>query len=276
MSEGREAMLSVLMPVYHKDKAEFFELALNSIEQQEGVYNELVVVGDGPLSDELYEVIDRHKKTGKLVYYEMEENKGLGAALQYGVLKCKGDYIARMDSDDVSEPNRFKEELEYLETHKDVSIVGGWISEFIDNPEEIISVRKVPEWNEEIRKYGKKRCPMNHMTVMFRKKDVEAAGNYRNKYYTNEDYDLWIRMINYGFIFHNIPKTMVRARVGEGMFERRGGRKYCQSELQVQKLSLELGYIKYPRYLLNCFERICLQQLMPARIRRVVYKCVLR
>ena len=84
-------MLSVLMPVYHKDKAEFFELALNSIEQQEDVYNELVVIGDGPLSEELYGVINRHKNVGKIVYYETEENNGLGAALHYGVLKCKGD-----------------------------------------------------------------------------------------------------------------------------------------------------------------------------------------
>lgn len=269
-------MLSVLMPVYYKDKADYFDAAICSIECQRDYYDELVIIGDGPLNESLYEVIEKHRSLGKLVYYEIDENKGLGAALEFGVHKCQGDLIARMDSDDISVPDRLKQELEYLKKHDQVSIVGGWISEFINNPEDSVSERRVPENNEQIVEYGRKRCPMNHVTVMFRKEDVLKAGNYRNKYFTNEDYDLWIRMIHNGFLFHNIPQVFVKVRVGEGMFERRGGKKYCQSELQIQRLSLDLGYIKYPRYLLNCFERVCLQLLMPAKVRKMVYKCVLR
>ena len=151
------------------------------------------------------------------------------------------------------------------------SVLGGQIEEFINNPEETVGKRVVPNTDTEIKKYMKKRCPFNHMTVMFRKSDIIKVGNYQD-WFWNEDYYLWIRLALNGFVFSNLPDILVRTRVGADMYQRRGGNEYFQSEIGIQKYMLKNKVISVPTFFSNCTKRLIVEKLMPNKMRGWVFQ----
>ena len=116
---------------------------------------------------------------------------------------------------------------------------------------------------------------MNQVTVMFRKKEVQSVGGYID-WYCEEDYYLWIRMALADMKFYNLPDVLVNVRVGNEMYQRRGGIKYFKSEAQIQKLMLSKGLISVPRYLINVGQRFVLQVLMPNKLRGFIFKMFAR
>ena len=267
---------SLLMSTYENDNSEYFLKALNSVINQTVLPNEIIIVVDGPISEEYKEVIENQKDKYdiiKLIY--LEKNSGLGNALKIGLEQCTYDIVARMDSDDIAKNDRFEKQLRILTDRTDISTVGGNISEFIDDENNIISRRVVPEINEDIVKYMKKRCPFNHMTVMFRKKDVLSVGNYIEWHY-NEDYYLWLRLYLNNYQFYNIQDDLVNVRVGKDMYKRRGGWKYFQSERNIQKFMLSNKIISPIRYFINVCERLIIQVFMPNSLRGILFRKIAR
>ena len=227
---------SVLMSVYKKDIPEYLNQAIESVLNQTIKPSEIVIVVDGPVSIELKDILEKYKgeyDIFKIIY--LKENQGLGDALRIGMKYCTYNIVARMDSDDISVSNRFENQIREFETDKNLDIVGGQIYEFIDNKENIICSRNVPLENNDIYKYAKKRCPFNHMTVMFKKDSVLKCGGYLH-WYNNEDYYLWIRMIENNAKLKNIPEYLVNVRVGKEMYQRRGGIQYFKSEYRITKI----------------------------------------
>jgi glycosyltransferase involved in cell wall biosynthesis len=200
-----------------------------------------------------------------------DKNRGLGEALKTAVDNCSYELVARMDSDDIAVSNRFELQLCAFTEHPDVSIIGGQIEEFITSPDDVVGKRRVPQTDIELKKYMKKRCPFNHMTVMFKRSDVLEAGNYQD-WFWNEDYYLWIRMALAGMKFHNLPETLVRVRVGADMYARRGGKKYFQSEYGLQKLMLDKKMIGVSTFICNVGKRVVVQMLLPNKARGWVLK----
>ena len=264
---------SVAMSVYKNDKSEFIDRALQSItEQQTIIPNEIVLIVDGPVSDEIDAVIDKYSKLYPIFnVIRLQKNGGLGNALKLAVENAKYDLVARMDSDDVAVNDRFEQQLQIFEDNPDLGILGGNISEFIDKEDNIVAYRNVPHSDGEIKKYLKKRCPFNHMTVMFNKNDVIKAGNYQD-FFWNEDYYLWIRMVEHGAIMMNAKMVLVNVRVGKDMYKRRGGWKYYKSEAKLQKYMLKHKIINFPTYLSNKTKRFIVQVLMPNSLRGWVFK----
>ena len=201
----------------------------------------------------------------------LEQNGGLGNALRIAVDNVRHELIARMDSDDVSVPTRFAQQLRFFEEHPEADIVGGNITEFIGPETNEVGTRKVPETNDAIREYMKKRCAFNHMSVMYKKSAVLSAGGYQD-WFWNEDYYLWIRMWLQGAVFGNTGTVLVNVRVGEEMYRRRGGWKYFKSEAKLQGFMLKQGMIAFPRYLLSVGQRFVLQVLLPNRLRGYVFR----
>lgn len=228
---------SVVISVYHNDKPEFVRRALDSITVlQSRRPDEVVLVVDGPVPDNLSAMLDDYQKTSQVDFniIRLPENKGLGNALKIGVEAAKYEIIARMDSDDVSVPDRFEKQIGFMEQHPEYDVVGGQISEFIDAEENIVGKRIVPCAHEEIFMWLKGRCPFNHVSVSFLRSRGLAVGNYQDWHY-NEDYYLWIRMALANFKFANLPDILVNVRVGRDMYARRGGWKYFKSEEKIQK-----------------------------------------
>ncbi len=263
---------SVLMSVYKNDKLEFLKTAIESVMHQSIKPTEIVIVVDGPVEAEMTQLLKTYEKEMtcfKVIF--LEENLGLGNALEVGLSFCSYNLIARMDADDICVEDRFEKQVRAFQEDEELSIIGGQIEEFIDTIDAIIGIRKVPTENEEIRKYIKSRCPFNHMTVMFRKEEVEKVGGYL-EWHFNEDYYLWLRMYLANCKFRNLEDTLVYARVGEEMYQRRGGLHYFRSEAGIQKYMLSHKMIGIFQYVKNVFLRFILQVLMPNKLREWVFR----
>ncbi len=194
-------LFSVLMSLYAKEHPEFLYRSLQSIwDKQTLKPAEIVLVKDGPLTPELERVISDFQTRTPLKVVALSKNQGLGKALNAWLQACSYDLVARMDTDDISKPERFERQVSVFEKHPEFSLVGAWIEEFIDAKEHIVAVRKVPERHEEIYSFAKS----NHPVVMFRKTAVLRCGNYRHCI-SYEDYYLWVRMLANGCLFLIFP-----------------------------------------------------------------------
>lgn len=260
---------SVLMSLYAKEKPEYLKQAVDSMLNQTVKPGEIVIVEDGPLNSALYAVLDEYGD--KITRVRNEKNLGLGLALNVGLKACRNELVARMDTDDISKPKRCEEQLKYFVKNSETDIVGGDIAEFIGEESHIVGKRVVPQSNEEIREYMKKRCAFNHMSVMYKKTAVEAAGGYQD-WFCNEDYYLWIRMWLSGAVFGNTGTVLVNVRVGKEMYERRGGAKYFRSEKRLQDYMLKHKMIGAGTYVLNVSKRFVVQKILPNSVRGWVFR----
>lgn len=264
---------SILMSLYIKEKPEYLDVAIKSMIDQTLKPDEIVIVKDGPITIELQNILDKYIKECPNLFNIVgyEENKGLGYALNFGLKHCKNELVARMDTDDISKSTRCEEQCNFLKKYPEIDVVGGDISEFIDCKNNIVSYRKVPKLDKEIKEYLKTRCPFNHMSVMFKKSSVIKAGGYLDLFW-NEDYYLWIRMIESGCLMANTGTILVDVRIGKDMYRRRGGEKYFESEKYLQDYMLSKKMITRKTYILNIVKRFIVQMILPNFIRGWVFK----
>ena len=181
--------------------------------------------------------------------------------------------MARMDSDDLSRPERCRLQIEAMEKGG-YDIVGCALEEFKETPGDTENVRFSPEYQEEIIGYAGKRNPFNHPCVMYRKSTVLKAGNYVD-FSGFEDYCLWIRMLQKGAKAHNLQQVLLDMRTGEGMYDRRGGASYIKSVLRFQRYLKGEGIIGTGTFLKNCAVRTIVG-LIPGSLREEFYRIFLR
>lgn len=267
---------SVSMCVYGGDDPAFFDDAVGSIVNQTVQPSEIVLTVDGPIPQTIEAVIEKYRTllTESAIRFQvvyLEKNMGHGEARRICFEHCSCDLIALMDADDLSVPDRFEKQLAVFVQNPSLSIVGGNIQEFIGTPDKCVGKRIVPEKDSDIKIYMKKRCPMNQVTVMFRKADVEEVGGYMD-WFCEEDYYLWLRLALAGKQFANVPENLVHVRVGEEMYQRRGGWKYFKSEAKLQGFMLKKNIIGLPRYSINVAQRLVLQVLMPNKLRGWIFQ----
>ncbi|HYE09812.1 MAG TPA: glycosyltransferase [Patescibacteria group bacterium] len=262
---------SVSMCVYENDNPVHFKEALESVINQTKKPDEIVLVIDGPIPGSIDQVIRNYENEVFFKVIRLPKNVGHGNARRIGLKNCSNELIALMDADDISVPDRFEKQVKCFEQNEDISIVGGNIKEFINSVDKIVGIREVPQNDDEIKEYLKKRCPFNQVTVMFKRSLVEAAGNYID-WYNEEDYYLWIRMYQNGAVFKNLNDTLVLVRVGTEMYQRRGGWKYFMSEAKLQNYMKNHGIINFSTFTYNVLIRFILQVLMSNKIRGYIFK----
>lgn len=266
---------SVLMSVYYKENPSYLKQSIDSVINQSFKPSEIILVEDGILTDSLYSIINQLVDNYSIIkVIKLSENLGLGKALNEGIKYCSYELVARMDSDDICRYNRFEKQLEIFEKYPNVSVVSGFVEEFSTNIEEIESIRKLPEHNNQLFEYAKSKNPMNHPAVMFKKSHIEAVGGYQD-FYLLEDYWLWIRMLMRGYKFYNIQEVLVSMRGGIAMAARRGGLKYAISEIKFQEQLYRMKMISLVTFLKNVIIRFIVR-VMPKSIRLIVYKNFLR
>lgn len=262
---------SVLMSIYCKESPEFFAQALSSIWYEQSIKpSEIVLVKDGPLTFELEAVINKYAKLLPLKIIALPENKGLGIALSEGLVHCTNDLVARMDGDDIAAPNRFLKQIEYFEQNPEISLLSSNIAEFELTPALIKSIRKVPQTHSEIVRFAKRRNPMNHMAIMFRKSAVLYAGSYQ-PFHGYEDYYLWVRMFLAGFRAANSNENLVFARIGNNMIARRQGLRFFKEELRLQGEFINIGFINRLEWVQNILLR-AFPRLMPIFALKLIYR----
>ena len=268
---------TVLMPVHDGIRPEYLCDAIRSIVEQSLPPKEIVLVKDGWVSDELEGVIrkwfDSH--TGLFRCIGLKKNMGMARALQTGLKHCTHSLIARMDADDVSVDGRFYKQALFMSQNPRIDVLGGWISEFGKNPHISDAIRKVPVTPEEIAEMAPFRCPLNHMTVMYRKEAVMACGGYDERFGGLGDYDLWARMLMQGSKMKNLPEVLVHARATHAFYGRRGGWPYARVELRLERELLRIGFIGIFHFLFNVSLRLGVR-LVPHGVRATFYSRFLR
>ncbi len=268
------------MSVYKREQPEYLEAALNSMIGQSWKPSEIVLVCDGPLTKDLETVLNREVFRDVLKLVRLSENVGLGAALAKGLPECTCEWIARMDSDDISAFNRCEKQLKYLELHSETDVLSGTIAEFQGEAQTeaearscVVSTKYVPQTQEEIASYIKIRNPINHPCVMFRKTKALAAGGYQ-PCSLFEDYDLWVRMFQAGCNFANLPDTLLYMRVND-MHKRRGGLSYVKPVCHFWTGMYRRGMLSFGQYIFAMLSRIAVS-LMPNGLRKMIYDKKLR
>lgn len=274
--ENKHLGISVLMSVYKKENPEFLIESVESMINQSRKPDEIVIVEDGPLTQELNLALqtlkDRYKN---LVYsYSLKKNVGLGLALKYGVEKCEFTLIARMDTDDVAYSDRLRIQEQAFISDPELDIVGGHISEFMDDINHPISKRYVPLEHVDIVRFQQNRSAFNHMTVMFKKESVLKAGNYEHGLYMEDDL-LWHNMLSRGMKSKNLDYILCYVRVGDGMYERRGGFSYFQHYKHARKLMFRRNQISRFSYHYSLIVQFIVA-LVPTSIRQFIFRKLLR
>jgi glycosyltransferase involved in cell wall biosynthesis len=263
---------SVLMSVYMKDDPELFITAVKSISLEQNVEpDEVILVIDGPIRGSLLEAVKNIKsKISYLVTVPLDENVGLGNALNIGLDNCKNDIVFRMDSDDCSLSTRFESQLRIFESDPKVDAVGGYIEEICPKTLTCYGKRTVPLSCQEIIEFSKYRNPINHVTIGFRKSAVLKAGGYQHLLFF-EDYYLWLRMLSVQCKIVNIPEVLVKVSSGNSMLGRRKGLVYIKSEFELFKIKALLNTSPTPTNVLIFLLRV-IPRFLPTTILGVCYK----
>lgn len=260
---------SVIMSVYGKDDISYFNVAMKSIwDDQILKPDKIVLVRDGPVSEALEKMIKTWEK--KLGLYlnviRNEFNLGLAHCLNIAIDNCETEYVARMDSDDVSLPDRFDKQIKFISAHNKVDVLGGNIIETdFSNFEKLITY---PQGFENIFKYSKKRSPHAHVTVMMKLTSLKSIGGYPSYY--PEDYPLWIKFLMNNKICENINTPLVKVRMNENMINRRG-RKFLYGILEITLYQRRVKHINFMQFFFNIIYRLVIHNL-PTVVRKQLYK----
>lgn len=270
------------MSIYKSDVPVYVRTAFESMLNQTRLPDEIVVVADGPVHsalekeiDHLRLRIDTEKLPVEVTYLPQEKNGGLGEAMRIAVENAKYPYLARMDSDDICLADRFEKQMRCFEEDPELSIVGGMITEFDGEPENIIAKRFLPLDDAGIKKMMRGRCAVNHVTVIFKKADLLRSGNYQ-PFWKQEDHYLWARMMEHGCKFRNIPDVVVNVRSGKDQIARRGGWRFYKSVVRVFWYMYKHGLISLGYFVYICTVRGIVQLLMPNWLRTWFYLHLLR
>jgi glycosyltransferase involved in cell wall biosynthesis len=257
---------AVLMSVYIKDDPKLFDIAIKSIFSQTVKPMNVHLIVDGPVGQNLNRIIDFYKNQPDFHVHYLETNQGLANALNYGLTQIHEEYIARMDSDDFSFPNRFEIQCKFLESNPDVSLLGTNVYEDHNNT---IMSKKIPISQTDILKSIHKRNPFNHPSVIFKKKSVISVGGYPNIYF-NEDYFLWVKLIVNNYLCLNIPEFLLKMNFNYSTYRRRGGLRYLKAQLNIINYLYEKSYLSISKYFITIIY-ISLIRLAPVSIRKLFY-----
>ena len=269
-----EQPFTLLISTWAGDRADYLREAFTStVVEQTRRPAEVVLVQDGPVPAELAAEIARLSAESPVPvqHVELPANQGLGPALDAGLRASSHEIVARMDSDDVSVPERFEKQLPLIEAGADIA--GSGLFEFGTDITDVVGRRTPPTDPAEIRRVVRFRDPFNHPTVVYRRSAVQAAGGYADMALM-EDYLLFTRMVAGGAVPANLPDPLVFYRVGDGAYARRGGRDLLRSELALQRRFRTLGLTTRRQYLRNVAVRGG-YRLVPEGVRKVAYRRLL-
>lgn len=268
--------VSVLISVYKSERPEFLQRALQSVwDDQTLKPDEIVLIEDGPLTQDLLNVLGdwKNRLGDKLQLIINKQNLGLTKSLNKGLKVCRGIYIARMDSDDISMPHRFEAQCNYLDTHPDISVVGGSLQEFnadCDN----LGIRHYPISNVEARKYIRKASPLAHPTVMMRREMFDNGLMYDERFRTSQDIALWFDVLASGRKIANLNEVTIKFRRDGDVFKRRS-RDKAKNELKIYLHGIKRLYGSFNPYYIFPIARFIFR-MMPVGVVKAIYGSQIR
>jgi len=263
---------TLLLPVYAGNSPEQLREAFESSVQQQTRRPDMVVVTvDGPigpaLEAQLAELVGSSPVPVELV--RLPENRGLATALNAGLAVIATEYVARMDADDVSHPERFARQLAAIEADG-LDLVGSALAEFAGSIDHVVATR-VPPSGAEIHRRAPWAQPFHHPTVVYRHAVVAAVGGYPTDVGGIEDYPLFARLLVGGALVENLPDPLLYYRVDAGAYDRRGGWGMFRDELRLQRELRRTGLTSRGQQLRNVVLRGG-YRLTPTWLRSRIYR----
>lgn len=267
-------MFSVLLSVYSKEDPSFLNSALESIySEQTLIPSQIVLVKDGNLTNELDSVIDNwHRKIGDIfTIVSLEENQGLGSALNEGLVHCQYDLVARMDSDDIALPDRFAKQVVFMENNPEVAASSGMIEEWNESLSIRLGTRNLPTESNQLIRFAKTRSPLSHPATIFRKSAIIEVGGYP-PLRKAQDYALWSLLLTKNYKLSNLPDVLLKMRTGKELFSRRG-LDYLREEYRLLRFQKKIGFLSTREYLINIILKSGLR-LAPRQLKQWAYRYV--
>ena len=266
---------SVLMSVYAGEKPEYLKQSIDSMINQSFQTNDFVLVCDGKLTDELEKVVSEYENKYSFFHpVRLPQNVGTGQCANIGIDKCINEYIVKMDSDDISLPERCEKQIRLLYSNPALDMCGAFIKEFDTETNEFIAIKKTPKTNDEIHKYARRRNPFNNQTLVFKKSLAKRIGGY-SALTRCEDYDFVVRMLNAGAKGENIQQVLVDYRVSKDNYERRQNWANTKAFISVRWKIYRMGYSNLLDFLLPCAFQMFIF-IMPKSLTGKIYKKFLR
>ncbi len=266
---------SVLMSVYAGEKPEFFKASVESMLNQTHPTNDFVLVCDGKLTDELDELVSYFEDNYECFHpLRLKENIGTGRCANRGIDACRNEYIVKMDSDDISVPNRCELSLYVMSKHPEIDMLGAYIDEFESDTGKTIATKKTPLSNKEIHKYAKRRNPFNNSTLVYKKSRALSVGGYSN-IKRCEDYEFVVKMLADGARGINLDRSLVMYRVSGNNYERRKNWANTRSFINVRWKIFRMGYSGIIDFIVPCAFQLFIF-IMPKSLTGRIYKRFLR
>jgi glycosyltransferase involved in cell wall biosynthesis len=209
------ALISVIMPVWNS--ARYVGEAIDSILAQTLADYELLIIDDGS-TDGTPEILRRYEKTDTRIRVLWQDHGGSVPGLNRGLAEARGEFIARMDADDIAMPDRFAIQVAYLQSHT-ACVVTGAAMLYVDPDGAPIDTQEAETDPETLLRNllllnPEPKSGLAHPTAMMRRKDVEAVGGYRSEFESTEDVDLWLRLAERGAL-GNVPEVLLHYRLHE-------------------------------------------------------------
>ncbi|MGE4442608.1 MAG: glycosyltransferase [Desulfomicrobium sp.] len=202
--------ISVIMPVYNADR--FLRQAVESILFQSFSNFEFIIIDDCSTDQTCYILNDYKKKDDRIKIFKNNQNLGVAKSLNFALNLATANYVARMDADDISEPQRLEEQYNFMVRNPSVTILGSALC-CIDENENVISKRQFPINSNDITNSLLTSFPIAHPTVMMVRDRIVSAGGYRADFNYAEDYELWLRAVALGYEIRNLEAQLLRYRV---------------------------------------------------------------
>lgn len=269
--------ISILMSVYKSEKPAFLDRALQSVWDDQSVKpDKIVLVQDGPVGDELSEVLNQwEKKLGDdLCLLKNDINIGLTKSLIKGLSQITTKYVARMDSDDISLSDRFQKQLAFLEENPNISVVGCGIQEFSERNDNM-GVRRYPRTTKDAIKTIYKANPLAHPAVMMRMSMFREGISYNPNYRTTQDLALWLDVLAAGYEVANLDEILLKFRREDAIYHRRANRKDSWLELKIHERGIYKLYGFSPIKSLFPIARYAVR-LLPGSMIKSIYNGKLR
>lgn len=275
--KDKHILFSVVMCVYINDKLAYIKQAVNSLLEQTFKPTEIIIVVDGFVENDIKTYLEELGNGLPEVHIVFKkENEGLAAALNTGIRAAKYNIIARMDADDICYLDRFENQIPFF-VKSDADVLGGQMSEFINDKENVVSERKVPLLHHDISKRMKYLNPFSHPTTIFKKEVFEKLNGYNTNMFP-EDYDFFVRAYLSGFKLANVKENVVYFRLegAEGtMFDRRRGFNFMKNEYRLYKNFKKLGFYSLSDFLFYSIIKLPVR-LLPTGAFKYIYNLVTR
>ena len=261
----KQPLISIIMATFN-DNVNYLKIAIDSIINQTYTNWEFLIVDDSNDSKSISVLDNYANKDNRIKVIRGKERYGFVKSLNVGIDKAKGDFVGRMDSDDFSAPERLKREVDFLINNQNYGVVGTQ-TYIINESNKITSKILFPRGGLKLRRFAIFRCPMQHGTILMRRKIIDAGIRYDEAFKRSEDLELWLRLLKKKYRIYNIQECLYKFRI-ESNYATKRNKKHFRFNLRARLKNFD---IRHPLFSIFGIIMTLFYLLVPLSLKDKVY-----